>query len=117
MVPFRQRLTIYQGSTFRWHAVLKNGKPPVATDLTGYTARMQIRSEVEATNVLVSLTTENGGIALGGVDGTIDLLIDAATTATYTWESGVYDIEFIYPSGEVQRKIQGTVTVSPEVTR
>jgi hypothetical protein len=67
--------------------------------------------------VLKELTTANGGITLGGAAGTIDLFISATDTAGFAWESGVYDIELIQPNGEVQRKIEGAVVVSPEVTR
>lgn len=115
--PFKAKLKIYQGSTFRWNAVLKNGVPAVVTDLTGYTARMQIRSELESPTVLVTLTTENGGITLGGVLGTIDLYLSAAATALFAWDSGVYDFEFIAPGGDVIRYLYGAVSVSPEVTR
>lgn len=115
--PFKVKLTIYQGSTFRWHAVLKNGTPAVATNLTGYTARLQMRSEIGSSNVLANLTTSNGGITLGGALGTIDLYMSSADTSLINWEDGVYDMEFVAPNGDVIRRMYGTVVVSPEVTR
>lgn len=78
---------------------------------------MQVRSEVSSPNVLLELTTENGGITLGGALGTVDLYIPASTTTAITWEDGVYDIEFVFPNGDVLRKIYGVVVVSQEVTR
>ena len=115
--PFKVKLTIYQGSTFRWHATFKNGAPAVATDLTGYKARMQMRSEIDASAFLMELTTENGGITLGGALGTIDLFISDTATALITWTEAVYDIELIAPNTDVTRKIYGAVSVSLEVTR
>lgn len=86
-------------------------------NLTGYTARMQIREDITSGTVLISLTTENGGITLGGVFGTITLLIMASVTAAIAWTTAVYDLEIISPSGIVTRLVEGRITVSPEVTR
>ena len=66
--PAKLKLTIYQGATFRKRLTWK-GPLPAQTpiDLTGCTARMQVRPEVESSTVLLELTTANGGITLGGV--------------------------------------------------
>lgn len=117
MAAFKVKLNIEQGATFRKRFTWKTGSPAVAVNLTGYTARMQIRETIDSATVLASLTTENGGIALGGAAGTIDLYISAVDTAAYTWVTGVYDIELIAPSGDVIRRVAGSVSVSPEVTR
>ena len=114
--PAKLKLTIYQGATFRKRLVWKapNGTP---IDLTGCTARMQVRSEVESVTPLLELNTAGGGIALGGAGGTIDLYVSDENTALVTWESGVWDLEITHPSGEVTRLAQGSISVSPEVTR
>jgi len=65
---------------------------------------------------MISLTTENGRIAINSADGLITLSISAADTAALT-SSGVYDLEIISPGGLVSRVIQGTFTLSLEVTR
>lgn len=87
-------------------------KPPV--DLTGATARMQIRAQLGGA-VLLELTTENGALAITGL-GTITRTLSAAQTAALTWTEAVYDLEVQYPDGTVQRYLQGAVTVSREVT-
>ena len=133
-------LTIQQGATFRrvlkWGAYpypvrqecggvvinAQTGRPAnpadfVPVDLTGCMARMQIRAEVGAILPLLELSTTNGRIALGGVDGTATLTLDAVTTAALTWDSGVWDLEITHPGGEVSRMAEGTASVSPEVTR
>ena len=117
MAVFKSKLTIYRGSTFRKRWTWKTGTPAAPVDLTGCTARMQIRSEVDSDTALVDLTTENGGIVLGGAAGTIDLYLSHTATTAITWESAVYDLEIIFANGDVQRKIAGAVIVSPEVTR
>jgi tRNA threonylcarbamoyladenosine modification (KEOPS) complex Pcc1 subunit len=78
---------------------------------------MQIRSEVDSSTAALSLTTENGRIALGGTAGTITLTVSATDTAAVTAGEYVYDIELVSGSGTVTRLLQGCFTVDAEVTR
>lgn len=88
----------------------------VPVDLTGCTARMQIRDYIEDAEVKLSISTESGNITLGGTAGTIDIEILTAQTALLTTD-GYYDLELILPSGEVERILQGQVLLDREVTR
>ena len=115
--PAKLKLTIYQGATFRKRLTWSAGTPAVPVDLTGCTARMQVRPEVESPMVLLELTTANGGIALGGVAGTIELYVSDDASTLFTWTAGVWDLEIEFPGGDVRRLAQGSISVSPEVTR
>lgn len=114
--PAKLKFTIYQGATFRrplrW---LNPDKTPI--DLTGCAARMQVREDIDAPAVLLELSTDNGRIALGGTAGTVELLVDAVTTAAIAWESGVWDLEIAHPGGDVTRLAEGPISVRREVTR
>ena len=116
---FKVKLTILKGSTFSQLVTWKTGDPATPVDLTGCTARMQIRSDIDSPDVLAEFTTENGGIELGGTDGTIRYGIMTATeTAAIDWEGGTYDLEIVFADDvTVQKKIKGAVVVVPEVTR
>ena len=117
-LPIKRKLTILQGATFRKRWTWRPGGVPM--DFTGCKARMQVRAEIDSTVVLLELTTEIGGIILAAGPGTIDLYIGAIDTAVIAWESGVFDLEIIHPGAlpdDVTRIVQGTVSVSPEVTR
>lgn len=83
--------------------------------LVGYTARMAIKDKVGGT-VLLTLTTENSGIALDSTKHTITLTISAAATAALMWKSGKYDLELISPTGIVTALLSGAVIVTKEVT-
>ena len=118
--PAKLKFMIYQGATFRKRLRWTNKATGTPLDLTGCKARMQVRAEVESTEVLLELTTENGGITLGGTAGIIDFYVGATATAAITWTSGVFDLEIVHPGAlpdDVTRLAQGTVSVSPEVTR
>lgn len=105
---------IEQGTTLNKQMVWK-GSTGAPVDLSGYTARMQMRPSVSSDTVLLNLTTENGGITLGGALGTITLHFTAAQTSALT-KGGVYDIEVV-TGGDVTRLIQGAISLSKEVTR
>lgn len=107
--------TIYQGATFNRVLTWKDSNN-TAVNLTGYTARMMIRDCLESDAPFITLTTENGGITLGGAAGTITLSISATATAAITQSQGVYDLELVTGS-TVTRLLEGAVTISKEVTR
>lgn len=106
-----QGATFYQ--TFQW-----NDSTGVAVNLTGYSARMQIRQSISAATTLANLTTANGGIAITGATGTVAITITAAVTSSMNFSHAVYDLELVSPDGVVvTRLVQGGVTLSREVTR
>ncbi len=107
--------TIKQGSTFRKPFQWIAGGSPV--DMTGWTARMQIRPEVDSEIVIAELTTENGGITIEPLEGKINLYLSDVETSAFSFESAVYDIELVDQSGDVHRDIEGKIKLSPEVTR
>ncbi|WP_344917336.1 hypothetical protein [Streptosporangium oxazolinicum] len=84
-------------------------------DLTGATARMEIRAKAGGA-LIHRLDTTNGGITLGGTSGTILLSIAPEVSSTWTILKAVYDLEVVEASGAITRLIQGPVSVSPEVT-
>jgi hypothetical protein len=104
-------LLIEKGATFRRSLVWKQGD--IAVDLTGYTARMQLRTTQGA--VVLELTTENGRIVLQ-TPGRIDLYISAVDTTNLVGVNAKYDLEMVCGE-EVVRLVQGTVTLSSEVTK
>jgi hypothetical protein len=108
-------ILIEQGATYSQVITYKDNG--VAVNLTGYTARMQVRSTLESATTVVELTTANGRIALGGAAGTITLTISATDTAALTAGRGVYDLELVSGSGIVTRLLQGVATISRNVTR
>lgn len=109
-------LTIEAGATFTRTFVWRDNDGNLM-DLDGYTARMQIRSTRTASSFALEATTENGKITINGEDGEIVLTISATETAALEITSGVYDLELISGEGVVTRLTEGSVFISPEVTR
>jgi hypothetical protein len=116
-----------QGATFRrtlvWRQPASDEDLPETpgdpVDLTGWSARMQLRVEVDADDVALELTTDNGRITLGGPDGDITLRVAAADLERGAIEAGSYryDLELVDPAGDVTRLIEGKFRIRAEVTR
>lgn len=106
------------GATYRQVVTWKD-KNGANINLTGCTAKMQIRKKIGDDVALITLTTENGGIILA--DGYITIYMTDAQTATLV--AGVYDLEIIHPLSvgqtrpDVTRVLTGQVTISKNVTR
>jgi hypothetical protein len=109
--------TINQGATLSKAMVYYMPDEVTPFNLTGYTARMQIRPSVASSVILATLTTENGGITLGGTAGTIVLTMSAAATAVLNFDVAAYDMEIVSGGGVVTRLLGGNVTLCKEVTR
>lgn len=109
-------ILIEQGATFSATLEYRDSEYALI-DLSGYTARMQIRETINATEFLIEATTGNSMITLGGALGTILIEIPAEDTAALTVTRAVYDLEIIDGDDKVTRIIKGTVQVDKEVTR
>jgi hypothetical protein len=110
-------LEIKQGATLSLVATWRDSAG-TAINLGGYTARLNVRETYSSTIVVLTLTTENGGITLGGAAGTITLAATATVTAALTAPfRGVYDLELVSGGGVVTRLLEGLVIITPEVTR
>lgn len=108
-------ITIEQGAGFSLPITFKPGG--VVADLTGSTARLQVRPKVGAAAKLIDLTTANGGISLDGPNGRLTLIMTAAATAALKFSRAVYDLEITPPAAEPYRLLEGFVFLDREVTR
>ena len=121
--PAKHSITVFKGSTldrvFTYYAASADGTGRVPVDLTGYTARLQVRKDYAGDTVL-DLTT-GSGITLGGAAGTIAIHLTAADSANLPVMSGVYDLELYARTagGESteDKILYGSFTINQEVTR
>lgn len=127
MIAGIYNITCQQGSTFTRLLEIEQpnlevdptGQTYEPFDLSGFTARMQVRRTIESSTKLVELTTENNGLEINPTGETLNhirIYMPDDVTASIT-SSGVYDLEIINSAGEVSRIMQGAFTLSPEVTR
>lgn len=119
MVAAKIDLIIEKGAKFsktmKWLNSLKQPIP-----MSGWSARMQVRSSSSAATKILDLTTANGGITLGASDGTITLYVSGTATAAITYTGmAVYDLELIDPAAtdDPVKFCRGSVSFVEEVTK
>jgi hypothetical protein len=107
-------IVVEQGTTWRYAMDIKDaGGIPV--DLSARSGEMHVRRTPKSPLIL-ELTTANGRILI--TPGKIELRLDPADTSPLRAGTYVYDLELTEPggSGAVSRLIEGTFTLTPEVT-
>lgn len=105
--------TIDQGSDFTLAITVKDSND-AATDLTGYSARAQLRPERASTTLTASFTCT----VTDATGGKIDMTLGNATSKTIEAGTYFYDLEiFTANDAIVRRIIQGKAKVTQEVTR
>lgn len=107
-MALKANLVVDQGTTFASSIELLDQNDE-AVDVTGYSARGQIRKHFSSTNS-VSFTT-------GLSNGSLVISLTANQTANIISGRYVYDVELVDSTGTVIRILEGIVTVTPEVTR
>jgi len=122
VVANQYNIVVEQGATFSLTITYKDSDGELI-DLTDTDARMEIRQEYTSESALVTLTSAAGGsgntsgIAMGGSEGTITVVISETETKALTAPAtNVYDLELVTGDGAVTRLIEGKATVSPGVT-
>jgi hypothetical protein len=108
--------TIEIGATFTRTLKWKD-RTGVPINLAGYTADMQLRSNVASETILIELSTTNGKITFTEASGEIHLKIPTAETSTITWDTAVFDLLLTDSGGDTIRLIEGTFTSKKGVTR
>lgn len=105
-------IVIDQGSDYS-STVDVEGSNGTPYDLTGYTARGQVRKTYTSSTSYPFLLTINNPSA-----GQINMLLPRATTGTMKAGRYVYDIEIVETNtGTVTRVVEGQVEITPRVTR
>jgi hypothetical protein len=126
MAAGRYSFVIEQGATtnlqINWNDASGSG-----IDLSGYHARMQIRPQVESTDVYLSLSSslsnDGTGLNLSGSNGitpvqsgSIAIYISAHSSSFLDFNEAYYDLEVVNGI-EVTRLLEGKVKLSKNVTR
>jgi hypothetical protein len=116
-------IVIFQGGTFDQVFFYETGEPPAPVNLSGYTAKMQIRSKPESKAVILELSTEAGNnritLNYASNNGAIRLFISAADTAQLSpRDEAVYNLVIYNSSNGTSTPIlQGKAIIVAQITR
>jgi len=129
MAAGKYSFVIEQGTTVNFEIQYKDSNnAPI--DLTGYTARMQLRPTVESNTVYLTLSSslnpDGTGLNMNGSNGTtppssgsIGIYIASCTSSLLSFDTAYYDLE-IYSGSTcpvTTRVLEGQIKLSREVTR
>ena len=112
MTAANHNLTIDQGSDFALDLVVKDSG--VVKNLTGYSARAQMRSTKSASSVSATFTCT----VTNASGGALKMELPNATSSALSAGKYYYDLE-LYTANDaiVARLMQGAIILTPEVTR
>lgn len=115
VLPAKKNFTIWRGGTWRKALTIYTGATTASDprDLTGYTASLRV--EDAADSILMTLTevaSDDGQILLGGLAGTVTILIPANVTETITWSNAIYELRITAPlAGDTDPILWGSLVV------
>ena len=122
MAAGKYSFVIEQGTTTNFNILYQDSSKNYI-NLTGYEARMQLRSSISSPTVYLqlssSLNSDGTGITVSP-SGSINIYISSCTSSMLTFDQAVYDLEIYSGSGAcpyVIRLLEGNVKLSKEVTR
>lgn len=112
-------ITIYQGETFPLPVQYLQEDEETPVNLTGYTAKMQIRTSATETDPLVDLSSDEGEITIDTTTGTVTATISAEKTAALpAGFKGRYDLFIFAPGATVAEVLVfGPVAVQARITQ
>ena len=116
MAAGEYNLTIEQGATFS-RVITWTNSAGTQIDLTDYSVASQIRYKHSSETAIVDFTATitddvNGEITISLTDTQTSALNPNTSASKYVW-----DMELTSSGGQVTRLLEGSVEVSPEVTR
>ena len=117
MKPTRYNLPIVQGSDVDFTVqIYADDGHTTLQNITGWTAKMQIRDKPGGT-ILADSSTSDITLTINGPAGEVLAHIAASKTSAFTWVEGAYDLFVFGPSNTpTDCVLFGDVTVQPQVT-
>ena len=110
--PAQYNISIWRNDT--WSQVMVITANDVPVSLVGSEVEIQVRKKPNSTDAEMTLTEQNGGITVGGVNNnqiTINYPVDIAA-GTY-----VYDMVVVFPNGNEKTYIWGNFIVYEDITK
>lgn len=106
-------LYVDQGTTYNNTIDLADDSTNAPINLSGFSVRSQMRKSYYSANVSEYISCSISDSA----NGKILMSIPAANTTNLSAGRYVFDLETVSPLGAVSRVLEGTITITPGVTR
>ena len=111
----QKNFEVDQNATFTFVIEYKDDEgDPI--DLTGSTAKMQVRDTKGGSKLAFTLTSPSGGITIDGPNGKITCKITPTQTNKLFYPKSSYDLMLTDSNGNKIKMVEGFMTLSRSVT-
>jgi hypothetical protein len=111
----QKNFDVDQNATFSFIVEYKDNNGN-AIDLTGASAKMQIRDVKGGTKLAVTLTSPSGGIVINGPLGKLTVTLTPTQTNKLFYPKSVYDIMVVDSNSNKIKLLEGFMTLNRSVT-
>jgi hypothetical protein len=105
-----------QNTTFKFEIQYTEDDETTPIDLTGASAKMQVRDTKGGSKIAFTLTSPSGGISIDETTGTLSISITPTQTNKLFYPKSSYDIMMIDSNGNKIKLLEGFMTLSRSVT-
>jgi hypothetical protein len=105
-----------QNTTFKFQIQYTEDDEVTPINLTGASAKMQVRDTKGGTKLAFTLTSPSGGIVINGPQGTLSVTVTPTQTNKLFYPKSSYDIMVIDSNGNKIKMVEGFMTLSRSVT-
>ena len=112
----QKNFEVDQNATFTFEVQYTEEDEVTPIDLTGATAKMQVRDTKGGTKLAFTLTSPSGGITIDEPNGKLTIKITPTQTNKMFYPKSAYDLVLIDPSVNKTRLLEGYMTLSRSVT-
>jgi hypothetical protein len=111
----QKNFEVDQNATFTFITEYKDSGDN-AIDLTGASAKMQIRDTKGGSKLAVTLTSPSGGIIIDGPNGKLTIKLTSTQTNKLFYPKSSYDIMVVDSNGNKIKLLEGFMTLNRSVT-
>ena len=105
-----------QNATFTFEVQYTLDDETTPIDITGASAKMQVRDTQGGSKLAFTLTSPSGGIVIDGPTGTVSIKMTPTQTNKLFYPKSAYDIMMIDSNGNKIKLLEGFMTLSRSVT-
>jgi hypothetical protein len=111
----QKNFEVDQNATFSFIVEYKDENDD-AIDLTGASAKMQVRDTKGGSKLAVTLTSPSGGITIDGPNGKLTVIMTPTQTSKIFYPKSSYDVMVVDSNGNKIKLLEGFMTLNRSVT-
>jgi hypothetical protein len=111
----QKNFEVDQNATFSFVVEYKDENDN-AIDLTGASAKMQVRDTKGGSKLAVTLTSPSGGITIDGLNGKLTVKMTPTQTSKLFYPKSSYDVMVVDTNGNKIKLLEGFITLNRSVT-